>query len=96
MLRPALLRRSDGHPADVTAPSLLRRTRQPPDQLDAAPPGNRRQPGGSAPGLTEARGVDITVFSYHGFLDVGIVVDRGMVPDVWGFIDYMRDAFAEL
>ncbi|WP_202610925.1 WS/DGAT domain-containing protein [Herbidospora solisilvae] len=41
-------------------------------------------------------GVNITLFSYDGFLDVGIVVDRDMVPDVWDFIDYMRDALAEL
>ncbi len=41
-------------------------------------------------------GMNITVFSYDGFLDVGIVVDREMVPDVWDFIDYMQDALAEL
>ncbi len=44
----------------------------------------------------ERRRLNITVFSYDGFLDVGIVVDREMVPDVWDFIDYMEDALAEL
>ncbi|WP_067132008.1 WS/DGAT/MGAT family O-acyltransferase [Microtetraspora malaysiensis] len=41
-------------------------------------------------------GINITVFSYDGSLDVGIVVDRDMVPDVWDFIDYLRDALDEL
>ncbi|MEO3857906.1 wax ester/triacylglycerol synthase family O-acyltransferase [Acrocarpospora sp. B8E8] len=41
-------------------------------------------------------GINITVFSYDGFLDVGIVADREMVPDIWDFIDYLQDALAEL
>ncbi|MEW9528102.1 wax ester/triacylglycerol synthase family O-acyltransferase [Microbispora sp. NPDC049125] len=41
-------------------------------------------------------GINITVFSYDGGLDFGIVVDRDMVPDVWDLIDYLRDALAEL
>ncbi|MEV0970697.1 WS/DGAT/MGAT family O-acyltransferase [Microtetraspora glauca] len=41
-------------------------------------------------------GINITVFSYDGSLDVGIVVDRDMVPDVWDFIDYLKDALDEL
>ncbi|WP_214102757.1 WS/DGAT/MGAT family O-acyltransferase [Acrocarpospora catenulata] len=41
-------------------------------------------------------GLNITVFSYDGSLDVGIVVDREMVPDVWDFIEYLQDALAEL
>jgi hypothetical protein len=41
-------------------------------------------------------GVNIMVFSYDAYLDVGIVVDRETVPDVWDFTDYMRDALAEL
>lgn len=41
-------------------------------------------------------GINITVFSYDGSLDFGIVVDRDMVPDVWDLVDYLRDALAEL
>jgi WS/DGAT/MGAT family acyltransferase len=41
-------------------------------------------------------GINITVFSYDGRIDFGIVVDREMVPDVWDLIDYLRDALAEL
>ncbi|GLW25825.1 diacylglycerol O-acyltransferase [Microbispora amethystogenes] len=40
-------------------------------------------------------GVNITVFSYDGRLDFGIVADREMVPDVWNLIDYLRDSLAE-
>ncbi|MEZ0070690.1 wax ester/triacylglycerol synthase family O-acyltransferase [Planotetraspora sp. GP83] len=41
-------------------------------------------------------GINITVFSYDGSLDFGIVVDREMVPDVWDLVDYLRDALSEL
>ncbi len=41
-------------------------------------------------------GINITVFSYDGSLDFGIVVDRDMVPDVWDLVDYLRDALDEL
>jgi len=41
-------------------------------------------------------GINITVFSYDGRIDFGIVVDREMVPDVWDLIDYLRDGLAEL
>ncbi|WP_432872641.1 WS/DGAT/MGAT family O-acyltransferase [Microbispora rosea] len=40
-------------------------------------------------------GINITVFSYDGRLDFGIVTDRDMVPDVWDLIDYLRDSLAE-
>ncbi|GII58028.1 diacylglycerol O-acyltransferase [Planotetraspora thailandica] len=41
-------------------------------------------------------GINMTVFSYDGRIDFGIVADREMVPDVWDLIDYLRDALAEL
>jgi diacylglycerol O-acyltransferase len=41
-------------------------------------------------------GVNITVFSYAGSLDVGIVACPDLVPDVWELIDYLRDALEEL
>jgi len=41
-------------------------------------------------------GVNITVFSYNGSLDIGVIACRDLVPDVWNFIGYLRDALAEL
>ncbi|GAA0394733.1 wax ester/triacylglycerol synthase family O-acyltransferase [Microbispora corallina] len=41
-------------------------------------------------------GINITVFSYDGRLDFGVIVDRDMVPDVWDIVDYLGDALAEL
>ncbi|MDQ3627408.1 MAG: wax ester/triacylglycerol synthase family O-acyltransferase [Actinomycetota bacterium] len=41
-------------------------------------------------------GINITLFSYDGTLDFGIVVCREMVPDVWQLIDHLRDGLAEL
>lgn len=41
-------------------------------------------------------GINITLFSYDGRLDFGIVVCREMVPDVWRLIGYLRDALDEL
>ncbi len=41
-------------------------------------------------------GLNITVFSYNGRLDIGVVACRGMVPDVWNLIAYLDDALEEL
>jgi diacylglycerol O-acyltransferase len=41
-------------------------------------------------------GINITVLSYDGHLDFGIVVCRDMVPDVWAVASYLRDALTEL
>ncbi|WP_433257160.1 WS/DGAT/MGAT family O-acyltransferase [Streptosporangium sp. CA-135522] len=41
-------------------------------------------------------GLNITVFSYDGSLDVGVIACREMVPDVWIVTDYLRDALSEL
>ncbi|MER5321246.1 WS/DGAT/MGAT family O-acyltransferase [Streptosporangium roseum] len=41
-------------------------------------------------------GLNITVFSYDGSLDVGVIACREMVPDVWVVTDYLRDALSEL
>lgn len=40
--------------------------------------------------------LNITVFSYDGRLDIGLVVCRELVPDVWNLVGYFRDALAEL
>ncbi|GLW63481.1 diacylglycerol O-acyltransferase [Actinomadura rubrobrunea] len=41
-------------------------------------------------------GVNITVFSYDGKVDVGIVACRDLVPEPAEIIDYLRDALNEL
>jgi diacylglycerol O-acyltransferase len=41
-------------------------------------------------------GLNITLFSYDGHLDFGLVACREMVPDVWHLIGYLQDALAEL
>ncbi|WP_433756246.1 WS/DGAT/MGAT family O-acyltransferase [Nocardia sp. CA-135398] len=47
--------------------------------------------------LTElSGGLNITVMSYDGHLDFGILACPDAVPDVWDIADYLRDALAEL
>jgi diacylglycerol O-acyltransferase len=41
-------------------------------------------------------GINITVMSYDGHLDFGIVVCQDMVPDVWDIAAHLRDALTEL
>jgi diacylglycerol O-acyltransferase len=41
-------------------------------------------------------GLNITLFSYDGSLDFGLIACREMVPDVWNLIGYLDDAMAEL
>ncbi len=41
-------------------------------------------------------GLNITLFSYHGSLDFGLIACREMVPDVWNLIGYLQDAMAEM
>jgi diacylglycerol O-acyltransferase len=41
-------------------------------------------------------GINITVMSYDGQLDFGIITCRDMVPDVWNIATYLRDALTEL
>lgn len=41
-------------------------------------------------------GINITVLSYDGHLDFGIIVCRDMIPDVWDIAGYLRDALTEL
>ncbi|MCU1656945.1 MAG: Acyltransferase [Pseudonocardiales bacterium] len=41
-------------------------------------------------------GINITVMSYNGHLDMGILACHDMVPDVWRIADYLRDALTEL
>jgi WS/DGAT/MGAT family acyltransferase len=46
--------------------------------------------------ITDGMGLNITVMSYCGHLDFGIVADREQMRDVWKLIDWLRDALDEL
>ncbi|MDX6743589.1 wax ester/triacylglycerol synthase family O-acyltransferase [Actinocorallia sp. A-T 12471] len=47
--------------------------------------------------ITDATGgVNITVFSYDGNLDIGIIACPDLVPDSWNLVDYLRDSLSEL
>jgi WS/DGAT/MGAT family acyltransferase len=41
-------------------------------------------------------GLNITLFSYDGSLDFGLIACREMVPDVWNLIGYLEDAMEEM
>jgi WS/DGAT C-terminal domain len=41
-------------------------------------------------------GLNITVMSYCGHLDFGIVADREQMRDVWRLIDWLEDSLREL
>jgi diacylglycerol O-acyltransferase / wax synthase len=41
-------------------------------------------------------GLNITLFSYDGNLDFGLIACREMVPDVWNLIGYLQDALDEM
>jgi len=46
--------------------------------------------------ITDGMALNITVTSYNGHLDWGIVVDRDIVEDAWAMLDGLVDAQAEL
>jgi hypothetical protein len=46
--------------------------------------------------ITDGMGLNITVMSYCGHLDFGIVADREQMRDVWKLIAWLRDALEEL
>ena len=46
--------------------------------------------------ITDGMGLNITVMSYCGQLDFGIVADREQMPDVWSLIGSRRVALDEL
>ncbi|CAN5456717.1 hypothetical protein BH10ACT11_BH10ACT11_21690 [soil metagenome] len=46
--------------------------------------------------ITDGMGLNITVMSYMGHMDFGIVADRDQMPDLWRLIDYLRDELEEL
>jgi diacylglycerol O-acyltransferase len=46
--------------------------------------------------ITDGLGLNITVMSYRGSLDIGIVADREQMRDVWRLIDWMGESLDEL
>jgi len=46
--------------------------------------------------ISDGVGLNITVQSYNGSLDFGIVACRELVPDVWELIEHLRTALHEL
>ena len=41
-------------------------------------------------------GLNITLFSYDGSLDLGLIACREMVPDVWRLVDHLHEAMTEM
>src|SRR3954465_8452395 len=41
--------------------------------------------------ITDGMGLNITVMSYMGHMDFGIVADRDQMPDVWRLMDWLRE-----
>ena len=46
--------------------------------------------------VTDGLGLNITVMSYDGHVDIGIVADRDQVPDVWTLLDGLDSSLTEL
>ena len=46
--------------------------------------------------ITDGMGLNITVMSYCGNLDFGLVADRDQIPDLWTVMDGLRDSLTEL
>jgi diacylglycerol O-acyltransferase / wax synthase len=46
--------------------------------------------------VTDGMGLNMTVMSYRGHLDFGLVADREQMPDLWSMIGWLREALEEL
>ena len=46
--------------------------------------------------VMEGTGLNVTVMSYRGSIDIGFMVDEDLVPDVWEMADAVEPALAEL
>ncbi len=46
--------------------------------------------------ITDGMGLNITVMSYMGHMDFGIVADREQMPDLHVLIDYLREELEAL
>jgi hypothetical protein len=46
--------------------------------------------------ITDGMGLNITVMSYMGHMDIGIVADRDQMPDVEVLMGYLREELEAL
>jgi diacylglycerol O-acyltransferase / wax synthase len=46
--------------------------------------------------ITDGMGLNMTVMSYDGHLDFGLVADRDQMPDLWNLIGWLEEGLAEL
>jgi len=46
--------------------------------------------------IVDGVGLNMTLMSYNGNLDFGLVADRDMVPDIWSLIDYLGEELETL
>jgi diacylglycerol O-acyltransferase / wax synthase len=46
--------------------------------------------------ITDGMGLNITVMSYNGDLDFGLVGDRDQIPDLWCMVEWLREGLDEL
>jgi hypothetical protein len=46
--------------------------------------------------ITDGMGLNMTVMSYDGHMNFGIVSDRDQIPDLWSMMDRLRDSLEEL
>lgn len=46
--------------------------------------------------ITDGMGLNITVMSYCGQMDFGIVADRDQMPDLWKMMDWLEESLEEL
>lgn len=46
--------------------------------------------------ITDGMGLNMTVMSYRGHLDFGLVADRDQMPDLWSLMDWLGEELAEL
>jgi WS/DGAT/MGAT family acyltransferase len=46
--------------------------------------------------IADGVGLNITVMSYNGKLDFGLLADREMVPDIWRMLEHLEESLEEL
>jgi hypothetical protein len=46
--------------------------------------------------ITDGMGLNITVMSYDGHLDFGVVADREQMPDLWQVMNWLEDELTDL
>ena len=46
--------------------------------------------------ITDGVGLNMTVMSYDGKLDFGLVACREMVPDIWALLDHLGESLDEM